>query len=398
MKKAGKLFVLGMIAMGVLSACGTKDEPNGAASKDVETSVRTAAPSYTPAKETPLTQVAEHPVQTDTKECVLSVKNWDDPKDGLDINFTRFGDGGASIDASMYHQEGLIAYEENFKNVVDKNSKQYYTGEIKYTDYEKKSHTAARYVKNDNSYVIYETKYKRKKHHYIAVLNQVFQMDDPEGTQRIDFPFICCDDIGRGDVLSAWLHNEDSWQEKIFGRYDYKQLKEFYTAFSEKTVSCDDQTETIRVAGRFYNEQNEPQQKGTVILDLKNKKVTVERDDNTKVWDHTDYLKSLKKNYVSAGKYKGREFFYDEGSALIFSEKNGKMTLAIEDQDEQGFYLEDTGWNCVGEYVEMKVSKKSNSKNIYLDVIVHLLEDGSKSEIKRTVVLEGNGRYIKCRK
>lgn len=109
MKKAGKLFVLGMIAMGVLSACGTKDEPNGAASKDVETSVRTAAPSYTPAKETPLTQVAEHPVQTDTKECVLSVKNWDDPKDGLDINFTRFGDGGASIDASMYHQEGLIA-------------------------------------------------------------------------------------------------------------------------------------------------------------------------------------------------------------------------------------------------------------------------------------------------
>ena len=81
-----------------------------------------------------------------------------------------------------------------------------------------------------------------------------------------------------------------------------------------------------------------------------------------------------------------------------FSEKNGKMTLAIEDQDEQGFYLEDTGWNCVGEYVEMKVSKKSNSKNIYLDVIVHLLEDGSKSEIKRTVVLDGNGRYIKCRK
>lgn len=56
------------------------------------------------------------------------------------------------------------------------------------------------------------------------------------------------------------------------------------------------------------------------------------------------------------------------------------------------------GWNCVGEYVEMKVSKKSNSKNIYLDVIVHLLEDGSKSEIKRTVVLDGNGRYIKCRK
>ena len=31
MKKAGKLIVLGMIAMGVLSACGTKDEPNGAA-------------------------------------------------------------------------------------------------------------------------------------------------------------------------------------------------------------------------------------------------------------------------------------------------------------------------------------------------------------------------------
>ena len=28
MKKAGKLIVLGMIAMGVLSACGTKDEPN----------------------------------------------------------------------------------------------------------------------------------------------------------------------------------------------------------------------------------------------------------------------------------------------------------------------------------------------------------------------------------
>ena len=63
----------------------TKDEPNGAASKDVETSVRTAAPSYTPAKETPLTQVVEHPVQTDTKECVLSVRNWDDPKDGLEM-------------------------------------------------------------------------------------------------------------------------------------------------------------------------------------------------------------------------------------------------------------------------------------------------------------------------
>ena len=46
--------------------------------------------------------------------------------------------------------------------------------------------------------------------------------------------------------------------------------------------------------------------------------------------------------------------------------------------------------------VEMKVSKKSNSKYIYINAIVHTKEEGISSEYKRTIVLDGNGRYIKC--
>ena len=118
----------------------------------------------------------------------------------------------------MYHQEGLIAYEENFKNVVDKNSKQYYTGEIKYTDYEKKSHTAARYVKNDNSYVIYETKYKLKNTQSVRKIMDYMEQDtDSEirvtaGTDRYIFYIRCYEDryyefhvydkkIGRDDKI-----------------------------------------------------------------------------------------------------------------------------------------------------------------------------------------------------
>ena len=396
MKKAGKLIVLGMIAMGVLSACGTKDEPNGAASKNVETSVRTAAPSYTPAKETPVTQVKEHPLQKKTKKCTFKVRSWNNPKDSIRIKYLQYGEDAKAIYGAGYHQEGLIPYRENFQSVFKRNSKKYYIGKTKYTDYKKKSYTAARYIKKDNSYVLYEKEYKEKKHHYIAVINQVFQMDAPEGDQRIDFPFICCDFALKGEVWTAWLHNKDYWQENIFERYDYRQLKEFYSAFSKKVVSCDDKTKTIRVTGRFYDGKDKPKKKGTVILDLKNKTITVERDDNTKAWDHTDYQKSMKKNYVSAGNYKEREFFYNKGNAEIFSEKNGKRTLAIEKEEDESSFLDDIGWNCVGEYVEMKVSKKSNSKYIYINAIVHTKEEGISSEDKRTIVLDGNGRYIKC--
>ena len=96
------------------------------------------------------------------------------------------------------------------------------------------------------------------------------------------------------------------------------------------------------------------------------------------------------------GNYKEREFFYNKGNAEIFSEKNGKRTLAIEKEEDESSFLDDIGWNCVGEYVEMKVSKKSNSKYIYINAIVHTKEEGISSEDKRTIVLDGNGRYIKC--
>ena len=103
MKKAGKLVVLGMITMGVLSACGTKNEPNEATSKNVETSVRTAAPSYTPAKETPVTQVKEHPLQKKTKKCTFKVKSWNNLKDSIRIKYLQYGE-----DAKIYMVQGTI--------------------------------------------------------------------------------------------------------------------------------------------------------------------------------------------------------------------------------------------------------------------------------------------------
>ena len=83
-------------------------------------------------------------------------------------------------------------------------------------------------------------------------------------------------------------------------------------------------------------------------------------------------------------------------SLNILCVEKGKRTVCIENQDVRDTLFEDLGWNCVGTSMDMKVSPKSNSKNIYLDVTLHMEEDG-KWDNHAVLKLDKDGKFVECK-
>ena len=112
-----------------------------------------------------------------------------------------------------------------------------------------------------------------------------------------------------------------------------------------------------------------------------------------KIFEKTDIWKDFEKQYTSAGKVGGKEFFYDKYSTKMLCVEKGKRTACI-DEDTRDILFEDDGFNCVGKSVEMKVSPKSNSQKIYHDVTLYV-EEGDEWEIHATLMFDSKGKFVK---
>lgn len=401
-KKWGKVVAMVLVCGGCLTACGTAKQENHSV---VPTTTTTNTTNNTNTKESKATsspkisKVENNNKKKDNPEKLknikLSVDRWDTKKADFSIEAIRFGTGGGGVVDFGQNWE-FIAYEENLGTVLEKNP-DYFVESLEYTDDENEKHKAARYFKNNNSYILYEKNEKGRKHNYLCLVNQMLTLDYPkymsENQKRITFPYPCYKSLSNWEIEAAWENNEDLLEEKFWGQYSYEELKKFYSNFERTTAKCSDENQTIQVKAmeHVYEEKTGDV---SIVIDFKHKNFVVEDMRGKKIFEKVDIWEDFEKQYTSAGKVGGKEFFYDKYSTNILCVEKGKRTACI-DEDTRDILFEDDGFNCVGKSVEMKVSKKSNSQKIYLDATLYMEEEGSEWGIRATLMFDSKGKFVK---
>lgn len=385
-----------------LSACGTgANEQSKIPQKALEVGVKTTqksgeamgGPTVEKVKNT--SGKSENP--KDLKQIKLSVERWDTKKKDFSVQAVRFGTGSGCVSEFGQNWE-FISYKENLKTVQKKNPSYF----VELTDYLDENHTkykAARYFKNNNSYVLYERSEKGKKHNYLCLENQMLTLEYPkymnENQKYISFPYPSCKSLSDFKIEESWEKNEDFYEKEFWQLYSYEDLKAFYQDFEKGTAECSDKTQTILVKAMEHDYDNKTSD-ASVLLDFKNHNFIVKNPQGKKIFDKNDVWKAYEKQYTSAGKFGSKEFFYNKSSVNILCVEKGKRTVCIENQDVRDTLFEDLGWNCVGTSMDMKVSPKSNSKNIYLDVTLHMEEDG-KWDNHAVLKLDKDGKFVECK-
>lgn len=385
-----------------LSACGTgTKEQSKNPQKVLEVGAETT-PKSVEATSSPMVQKIkntsgkrENP--KDLKQIKLSVERWDTKQKDFSVQAVRFGTGSGCVSEFGQNWE-FISYKENLKTVQKKNPSYF----VELTDYLDENHTkykAARYFKNNNSYVLYERSEKGKKHKYLCLENQVLTLEYPkymnENQKYISFPYPSCKSLSDFKIEESWEKNEDFYEKEFWQLYSYADLKVFYQNFEKGTAECSDKTQTILVKAMEHDYDNKTSD-ASVLLDFKNHNFIVKNPQGKKIFDKNDVWKAYEKQYTSAGKFGSKEFFYNKSSVNILCVEKGKRTVCIENQDVRDTLFEDLGWNCVGTSMDMKVSPKSNSKNIYLDVTLHMEEDG-KWDNHAVLKLDKDGKFVECK-
>lgn len=382
-----------------LSACGTgTKEQSKNPQKVLEVGAETT-PKSVRATSSPMVKNTsgkrENP--KDLKQINLSVERWDTKQKDFSVQAVRFGTGSGCVSEFGQNWE-LISYKENLKTVQKKNPSYF----VELTDYLDENHTkykAARYFKNNNSYVLYERSEKGKKHNYLCLENQMLTLEYPkymnENQKYISFPYPSCKSLSDFKIEESWEKNEDFYEKEFWQLYSYADLKVFYQNFEKGTAECSDKTQTILVKAMEHDYDNKTSD-ASVLLDFKNHNFIVKNPQGKKIFDKNDVWKAYEKQYTSAGKFGSKEFFYNKSSVNILCVEKGKRTVCIENQDERDTLFEDLGWNCVGTSMDMKVSPKSNSKNIYLDVTLHMEEDG-KWDNHAVLKLDKDGKFVECK-
>ena len=331
------------------------------------------------------------------KQIKLSVERWDTKKKDFSVQAVRFGTGSGCVSEFGQNWE-FISYKENLKTVQKKNPS-YFVGLIDYLDENHKKYKAAHYFKNNNSYVLYERSEKGKKHKYLCLENQMLTLEYPkymnENQKYISFPYPSCKSLSDFKIEESWEKNEDFYEKEFWQLYSYADLKAFYQNFEKGTAECSDKTQTILVKAMEHDYDNKTSD-ASVLLDFKNHNFIVKNPQGKKIFDKNDVWKAYEKQYTSAGKFGSKEFFYNKSSVNILCVEKGKRTVCIENQDVRDTLFEDLGWNCVGTSMDMKVSPKSNSKNIYLDVTLHMEEDG-KWDNHAVLKLDKEGKFVECK-
>lgn len=385
-----------------LSACGTgTKEQSKNPQKVLEVGAETT-PKSVEATSSPMVQKIkntsgkrENP--KDLKQIKLSVERWDTKKKDFSVQAVRFGTGSGCVSEFGQNWE-FISYKENLKTVQKKNPS-YFVGLTDYLDENHTKYKAARYFKNNNSYVLYERSEKGKKHKYLCLENQMLTLEYPkymnENQKYISFPYPSCKSLSDFKIEESWEKNEDFYEKEFWQLYSYADLKVFYQNFEKGTAECSDKTQTILVKAMEHDYDNKTSD-ASVLLDFKNHNFIVKNPQGKKIFDKNDVWKAYEKQYTSAGKFGSKEFFYNKSSVNILCVEKGKRTVCIENQDERDTLFEDLGWNCVGTSMDMKVSPKSNSKNIYLDVTLHMEEDG-KWDNHAVLKLDKEGKFVECK-
>lgn len=382
-----------------LSACGTgTKEQSKNPQKVLEVGAETT-PKSVEATSSPMAKNTsgkrENP--KDLKQIKLSVERWDTKKKDFSVQAVRFGTGSGRVSEFGQNWE-FISYKENLKTVQKKNPS-YFVGLTDYLDENHKKYKAAHYFKNNNSYVLYERSEKGKKHKYLCLENQMLTLEYPkymnENQKYISFPYPSCKSLSDFKIEESWEKNENFYEKEFWQLYLYEDLKAFYQDFEKGTAECSDKTQTILVKAMEHDYDNKTSD-ASVLLDFKNHIFIVKNPQGKKIFDKNDVWKAYEKQYTSAGKFGSKEFFYNKSSVNILCVEKGKRTVCIEDQDVRDTLFEDLGWNCVGTSMDMKVSPKSNSKNIYLDVTLHMEEDG-KWDNHAVLKLDKEGKFVECK-
>ncbi len=385
-----------------LSACGTgTKEQSKNPQKVLEVGAETT-PKSVEATSSPMVQKIkntsgkrENP--KDLKQIKLSVERWDTKQKDFSVQAVRFGTGSGCVSEFGQNWE-FISYKENLKTVQKKNPS-YFVELTDYLDENHKKYKAAHYFKNNNSYVLYERSEKGKKHKYLCLENQMLTLEYPkymnENQKYISFPYPSCKSLSDFKIEESWEKNEDFYEKEFWQLYSYADLKVFYQNFEKGTAECSDKTQTILVKAMEHDYDNKTSD-ASVLLDFKNHNFIVKNPQGKKIFDKNDVWKAYEKQYTSAGKFGSKEFFYNKSSVNILCVEKGKRTVCIENQDERDTLFEDLGWNCVGTSMDMKVSPKSNSKNIYLDVTLHMEEDG-KWDNHAVLKLDKDGKFVECK-
>lgn len=385
-----------------LSACGTgtkeqSKNPQKALEVGVETTPKSVEATSSPMVQKIKNTSGKRENPKDLKQIKLSVERWDTKQKDFSVQAVRFGTGSGCVSEFGQNWE-FISYKENLQTVQKKNPS--YLVEL--TDYLDENHTkykAARYFKNNNSYVLYERSEKGKKHNYLCLENQMLTLEYPkymiENQKYISFPYPSCKSLSDFKIEESWEKNEDFYEKEFWQLYSYEDLKAFYQNFEKGTAECSDKTQTILVKAMEHDYDNKTSD-ASVLLDFKNHNFIVKNPQGKKIFDKNDVWKAYEKQYTSAGKFGSKEFFYNKSSVNILCVEKGKRTVCIENQDVRDTLFEDLGWNCVGTSMDMKVSPKSNSKNIYLDVTLHMEEDG-KWDNHAVLKLDKDGKFVECK-
>ena len=385
-----------------LSACGTgankqSKNPQKALEVGVETTPKSVEATSSPMVQKIKNTSGKRENPKDLKQIKLSVERWDTKQKDFSVQAVRFGTGSGCV--SEFGQDWeFISYKENLQTVQKKNPSYF----VELTDYLDENHTkykAARYFKNNNSYVLYERSEKGKKHNYLCLENQMLTLEYPkymnENQKYISFPYPSCKSLSDFKIEESWEKNEDFYEKEFWQLYSYEDLKAFYQNFEKGTAECSDKTQTILVKAMEHDYDNKTSD-ASVLLDFKNHNFIVKNPQGKKIFDKNDVWKAYEKQYTSAGKFGSKEFFYNKSSVNILCVEKGKRTVCIENQDVRDTLFEDLGWNCVGTSMDMKVSPKSNSKNIYLDVTLHMEEDG-KWDNHAVLKLDKDGKFVECK-
>ena len=385
-----------------LSACGTgtkeqSKNPQKALEVGVETTPKSVEATSSPMVQKIKNTSGKRENPKDLKQIKLSVERWHTKQKDFSVQAVRFGTGSGCVSEFGQNWE-FISYKENLQTVQKKNPSYF----VELTDYLDENHTkykAARYFKNNNSYVLYERSEKGKKHNYLCLENQMLTLEYPkymiENQKYISFPYPSCKSLSDFKIEESWEKNEDFYEKEFWQLYSYEDLKAFYQNFEKGTAECSDKTQTILVKAMEHDYDNKTSD-ASVLLDFKNHNFIVKNPQGKKIFDKNDVWKAYEKQYTSAGKFGSKEFFYNKSSVNILCVEKGKRTVCIENQDVRDTLFEDLGWNCVGTSMDMKVSPKSNSKNIYLDVTLHMEEDG-KWDNHAVLKLDKDGKFVECK-
>lgn len=385
-----------------LSACGTgtkeqSKNPQKALEVGVETTPKSVEATSSPMVQKIKNTSGKRENPKDLKQIKLSVERWDTKQKDFSVQAVRFGTGSGCVSEFGQNWE-FISYKENLQTVQKKNPSYF----VELTDYLDENHTkykAARYFKNNNSYVLYERSEKGKKHNYLCLENQMLTLEYPkymiENQKYISFPYPSCKSLSDFKIEESWEKNEDFYEKEFWQLYSYEDLKAFYQNFEKGTAECSDKTQTILVKAMEHDYDNKTSD-ASVLLDFKNHNFIVKNPQGKKIFDKNDVWKAYEKQYTSAGKFGSKEFFYNKSSVNILCVEKGKRTVCIENQDVRDTLFEDLGWNCVGTSMDMKVSPKSNSKNIYLDVTLHMEEDG-KWDNHAVLKFDKDGKFVECK-